>query len=167
MVKLYYNLRDLDFDQLMQIYEEGTRENGRDNYPRLALAEQILAAQQDFYAFLQAFFRNPQAFYAVLEIDGVYRAALRMEPFMDGMLLEALETKPVDRRKGYAKELIKTVLTQLHNSQHTKVYSHIHKKNTASIAVHTACGFENVLPYARYIDGSVLQNSYTFLRILE
>lgn len=166
MVKMIYKIHDMDFDQLMQVYEEGNRENGMENYPRFSSSEQILAAQQDFYGFLQEFFKNTQAFYAVLEEDGVYKVALRMEPYMDGLLLEALETKPSDRRRGYAKKLIVKVLAYLENTQYRKVYSHIHKKNAASIAVHHACGFKQTLPYARYIDGSVLHSSYTFLKTM-
>lgn len=166
MLKIIHSLRDLDFDQLMQVYEEGNRENGRDNYPMLSTAEQLLAAQQDFYAFLQAFFKEKHAFYAVWEVEDEYKAALRLEPFLDGLLLEALETKPSERRKGYAQELINGVASYLQILQHQKIYSHIHKKNTPSIAVHIACGFKNILPYARYIDGSVLHSNCTYLKLL-
>ena len=77
----------------------------------------------------------------------------------DGLLLEALETAPAERRKGYAKALIQAVLPQLGD---VKVYSHVNKRNTASRKTHEACGFVKCLDHAVYADGSVLHDSDTY-----
>ena len=45
----------------------------------------------------------------------------------------------------------------------SKVYSHVSKKNAASMAVHSRCGFEKILDYAAYIDGSVNHSAVTLL----
>ena len=95
--------------------------------------------------------------YAIWVEKDVYVSALRLEPYEDGLLLEALETAPAYRRKGYAEKLMRAV--QMEFPQ--KIYSHVSKKNTASLAVHKKCGFRQVLDYAKYIDGSVVRNAVT------
>ncbi len=162
-MKVIHSLDQLDFGQLMQVYEEGNRENGADLYPSLSAAEQLLAAEQDFYAFLKGFFRVRNAKYFVLIRNHSYVSALRLEPFQDGLLLEALETKPDQRGNGFAKELISAMQASLRKRGHVKLYSHIHKKNIPSLAAHKACGFQRILDHAVYVDGSVLSSSCTML----
>lgn len=166
MLKIIRFLKELDFSQLMRVYEEGNRENGAEFYPHLPEGQQLIRAEQDFYAFLQEFFRGPEAFYAVWTVDGNYAAALRMEPYRDGLLLEALETAPGLRRKGYARALINETKACLRTQGHRKIYSHVNKKNEASLAVHAACGFQRTLEHAVYIDGSVTQRCCTLECIL-
>lgn len=159
MLKIFKSLRELDFRQLMAVYEEGNRENGQDLYPELPEGQQILQAEQDFYQYLrECFFTAEGAFYAVWEEDGRYIAALRLEPYQDGLLLEALETRPDMRRRGHAKALVHAVLEEMRG---VRIYSHVSKRNVASLATHDVCGFRIILDHAVYADGSVLQNSCT------
>lgn len=155
MLKLIYSLRDVHFSQLMDVYIEGNKANGSENYPYLSPEQQLIHAEQDFYAFLREFFAVDRALYAVWETGGRYVSALRMEPYKDGLLLEALETMPDQRRNGYAVKLVQAVLKTVSAEIKMPVYSHVNKHNQASLAVHAACGFERVLEYAVYIDGSV------------
>jgi len=163
MLKIIYSLKDMDFRQLMDVYAEGNRENGCVFYPDLPENQQLLQAEQDFYAYLREFFKDKAAFYAVWAPENVYVAALRMEPYQDGLLLEALETAPEHRRKGYATALVKQTLEELAQNKTCCVYSHVNKTNTASLGVHAACGFKRIAEHAVYADGSVLHNSCTLL----
>ena len=125
------------------------------------LSAGILEAEQDFYAYLRdVFFQTKDVKYYVLEDNGQYLSAFRIEPYQDGYLLEALETAPKHRRKGYAKQLLSEVLPKIS----LPVYSHIHKQNQASLAVHRLCGFQIILDFAQYIDGTNKQDSYTLRR---
>lgn len=167
MLIIAKKLRELSFGQLMEIYREGNLENGREAAPLETEQRQIAIGEQDFYNYLdQVFFRTPQAYYAIWEKDGAYVSALRLEPFRDGLLLEALETRPDCRRKGYAKALITGVLEKLPD---VKVYSHVSKRNFASLRTHESCGFEKKLDYAVCADGSVKQHMVTmcFSGVLE
>lgn len=156
MLLRFDRLSKINFSQLMAVYAEGAAENGREFYPDLPAHQQIFRAEQDFYAYLQTgFFTEPQDVYCIWEENGVYISALRLQQYQDGLLLEALETHPSFRQRGYAKLLMQTVLEEL---KPAKVYSHIGHKNLASQAVHIACGFSKILDRARYADGSV--NSY-------
>ena len=159
MLLLIKKMRDIRFSQLMEVYEEGNRENGADLYPQETPERQLALAEADFYDYLsQVFFPTPGAVYALWEAEGKYVSALRLEPFRDGVLLEALETRPDSRRKGYAAALIKAVQAQLGE---TKIYSHVSRRNIPSMRTHIACGFQKYLDYAVYADGSVRQDTVT------
>lgn len=160
MLTVAKSLRQLRFSDLMEVYQEGNLENAEDLYPHLSQREKRIRAEQDFYTYLtECFFKTPGAAYYIWSARGSYVSALRLEPYRDALLLEALETHPDHRDKGYAKALIQAVLEGVEE----KVYSHISRRNAASIAVHTACGFRKILDYAVYADGSVLRSSDTYL----
>lgn len=160
MLTVAKSLRQLRFSDLMAVYAEGNRENGEELYPHLPPEEQILQAEQDFYAYLSdCFFRTAGAAYYLWSDNGRYVSALRLEPYQDGLLLEALETHPDHRGRGYAKALINAALAE---AECDKIYVHISRRNAPSIAAHTACGFQKILDHAVYADGSVLHTSDTY-----
>ena len=158
MLYLATKLREVDFSALMGVYEEGNRENGALVHPGLPQGQQILRAEQSFHQYLkEVFFPTAGAVYAIWVENDAYVSTLRLEPYEDGLLLEALETAPAHRRKGYAEKLLRAVQVEFPQ----KIYSHVSKKNTASLAVHQKCGFRQVLDYAKYIDGSVVRSAVT------
>ena len=161
MLKIFSDLKQLEFHKLMQVYEEANRENGKDLYPERSASEQLLFAEQDFYGFLELFFQTPEAICAVWEEDGTYLCALRLEPYRDGLLLQGVETIPAFRNRGFAKKLLLAVLEELRSHNPVRVYSHIHKRNVPSLKLHQGCGFSKILDHAVYADGSVLHNSCT------
>ena len=153
MLIIAHKLHEFTFGKLMDVYAEGNLENGQDLWPDETESRQIALAEQEFYNYLQqVFFRTNGAQYLIWEENGRYVSALRLEPYQDGLLLEALETLPQARRKGYAVRLIEASLEFVGNA---KVYSHVHKQNVASLRTHEKCGFAKVLDYAVYADGSV------------
>ncbi len=155
-------LSELNFAQLMEVYREGNEENAKDFFPNVPENQQILAAEQSFHQYLrECFFRTAGARYALWAVNGRYVSALRLEPYQDGLLLEALETIPEQRRKGYAELLVKAVLAELPG---VKIYSHVGKRNLASLKTHEKCGFVRILEHAVYADGSVLSTACTFCR---
>ena len=162
MLILVNRLSALRFSELMHVYHEANVENGRICYPSLSQARQEDAAEQDFYQYLnEVFFRQKDSVYALWQVQGRYTAALRLEPYCDGHLLCALETAPELRQKGYATALVCNVIRHLSAQGCGVLYSHVSKSNTASLRTHLKCGFIVVADYARYTDGSVLQNCYT------
>jgi GNAT superfamily N-acetyltransferase len=146
-------IKDLSFSQLMMVYEEGNRENAEEFWPDMEEGQRMIRAEQEFYQYLrEVFFSTEHARYYVWEENGNYVCALRLEPYRDGMLLEALETHPGHRRMGYAARLIRAVQE---TGGFAKIYSHVGKRNTPSLAVHGKCGFARIREFAAYIDGSV------------
>ena len=154
MLLIAKRLEELDFSALMDIYVEGNLEKAEE-YGDGGL----LRAEREFYDYLREdFFRQQGAFYAVWTEQGSYVSALRLEPYKDGWLLEALETAPDYRKKGYAKALMIAVLEYMDQSI---IYSHVSKRNEASLRTHYACGFQKHLDHVVYLDGSVTNRAVT------
>lgn len=153
MLIIARKLNELSFGKLMEVYREGNLENGQERWPDEPEARQIALAEQDFYNYLQqVFFKTDGARYLIWEERGKYISALRLEPYRDGLLLAALETLPEMRNRGYGTKLVLAALTQTGNA---KIYSHVSKKNSASLRTHEKSGFKRILEYAVYTDGSV------------
>ena len=153
MLIIAEKLRDLSFGKLMEVYGEANLENGQDRWPDEPEARQVALAEEDFYNYLQqVFFKTDDARYLIWEERGRYISALRLEPYRDGLLLAALETRPHMRRYGFAEKLVKAALEYVGDMT---VYSHVSKQNVASLRTHEKCGFEKLLDYAVYADGSV------------
>ena len=161
MLCCIYSMKELPFGALMAVYEQSNQENGEEFWPDLSAGERLLRAEQEFYQYLQqVFFQTEGAVYYLWEVKSRPVCALRLEPYRDGMLLEALETAPEQRRKGYATALIRAALAQVGT---VKIYSHVGKRNEASLKTHIACGFRRISEQAVYADGSVNDRCCTLL----
>jgi GNAT superfamily N-acetyltransferase len=161
MLYLADKLSRLTFSQLMAVYAESNRENAEEFWPELSENERLLRAEEAFYQYLkESFFKTSGAVYAMWMQGGKYAAALRLEPYEDGLLLEALETHPEYRNRGFASDLLTAVLEKFPE----KIYSHVGKRNTPSLRVHEKCGFRTIKDYAVYIDGSVNTKAWTLCR---
>lgn len=159
-------LDQLKFSELMCVYADAIRENGAEFYSNLSDAEQLCEAEQDFYRYLKSvFFRQKESAYCIWEDAGGYCCALRLEPYADGFLLCGLETKPEERRKGYAEKLVFAVQQWLSEKGNVCLYSHVSKLNEPSLLLHKKCGFDIIKDFAVYSDGSVLNSSYTLIFI--
>ena len=162
MLIIARTLAELDFPQLMNIYIEANREHGEDLWPEKSEEEQILLSEQDFHTFLQErFFTKAGALCMIWSIQGSYVSALRLEPYRDGYLMEALETSPDERRKGYACDLIAAMQEWIGKKDTEKVYSHVSKRNIPSLKTHLHCGFEIIMDYSVYSDGTHNDRAYT------
>lgn len=157
MLRMIRSMRELDFRALISVYCDNEEILGRhDQYP-----EKRLDAEQEFYRYLkEVFFRTSGACYAVWEQDGRYLAALRLEPYRDGLLITALETVPEARGKGCATALLSAALQEFTNHI---IYSHVRKDNFPSLRIHEKCGFTRVSDFAVMLNGSVTY-SYCTLR---
>lgn len=154
MLLIANRLGELNFEELMDVYIEGNLEKAEE-YGEGGL----LQAEREFWDYLREdFFRQEGAFYAVWKGSGRYLSALRLEPHRDGWLLEALETAPEQRLNGFAKQLMASALEYLGKGP---VYSHVSKRNVASLRTHYACGFEEWLDHVVYLDGSVSNRAVT------
>lgn len=164
MLLIANTMKELSFSSLMDTYLETNRRQGAQIAPDAYEEEQLRLAEQEFYFYLHdIFFPNPDSLYAVLIDEGVYVSALRLEPYRDGLLLEALETAPAYRKRGCAARLITQVQSWLLQRGEVRIYSHVDKRNHASLNAHRKCGFEKISDCAAYIDGSVDRRAYTFL----
>ena len=160
MLRIFTSLRNIRFGELMEVYRDSNKESASD-WPGLPMGYALALAEQDFRQYLlEGFFPTPGAVCAAWEENGKYISALRLEPYKDGVLLEGLETHPDHRRKGYAAMLISAVQQHLGA---VKIYSHVNKRNTASMKTHEKCGFKQISDHAVYINGNVDYRCCTLL----
>ena len=160
MLILAHSIRELRFGELMEVYTDSNREKATD-WPDLPPMFALQLAEQDHREYLQdVFFRTDGAVLAVWEENGTYVSALRLEPYKDGLLLNALETAPNHRKKGHAVRLIRAVQE---NMGTVKIYSHVNKRNVPSLKTHEACGFRVISDCAVFLSGSVDYRSCTLL----
>ena len=156
MLKIFLNYQELNIHDLFSVCEESLQSKADQK------GTAIIQAEDEFSSYLkEVFFCVPGAFYAVWTDNARYVSALRMEPYEDGFLLSGLETAPDARMKGYATKLLQAVKEYIDCTIRLPVYSHIHKGNTASLALHRKCGFTQHSDFGRLIDGTVSCNYYT------
>ena len=163
MLSSFDGFEKLDFFKLMEVYIEGNVENGLYFWPEETPERRLELAVEKFRSYLRdGFFGTAHGTYYVWSEDGRYVSALRLEQRPDGLLMEALETRPDCRKMGYAKKLIGAVMASLPAG--TRVYSHVHKKNVPSLQTHDSCGFSKALDHSVGADGSVYDHEVTMER---
>lgn len=143
MLKEYKSMTQNEMYTLVhEIYIEGCTENALEKYPDADdLSAAIWAEEASFITYLQSFFASPDNAYYVLEENGMPVCATRLSRIADFYYLEALETPPKYRKKGYASRLLKELTTLLHQRGPVDIRDCVSKTNTASLATHKKCGF--------------------------
>ncbi len=135
------NYGDLDAVKLMGVYAESNLENTDYFFPGEAdKSTAVRKVEAGFLDFLEnSFFSEPEASYWVYEEDGVWVSALRTCLIRPGLYyLEALETRPDRRRKGYGTLLLSGVTDALKKDGAFCIRDCVGKKNTASLKTHDA-----------------------------
>lgn len=143
---------------LFSICQESLLKHGKQDYPSAPEGQALTQAELDLWEYLQTDFFPHHGLYAFWQNGHRLVSALRLEPYRDGLLLEALETLPEERCRGNAKALITAVQREL---QPCVLYSHVAKDNLPSLWVHRDCGFEVKSDCAVFIDGSVSSRFFT------
>jgi ribosomal protein S18 acetylase RimI-like enzyme len=162
MLLIAVSMRQIQFSELMDVYHESNVLNGLEKYSDYPPDRQLLEVEQDFYQYLNSvFYGQKDSFCAIWEADGKYQSALRIEPYQDGSLLCALETRASARCRGYANALIVSLQKYLAEQGSGVLYSHVDKNNLPSLLLHQKCGFQITKDYAVYADGSVFPGSFT------
>ena len=139
--------QNLDARKLMDIYSESNYENTDYFYPGEADKDAAVRKVEDgFLDFLKNdFFGHAGACCWILEEDGIWVSALRISQIQSGLYyLEALETRPDRRGKGYASLLLSGVVDALKKDGPFRLCDCVSKKNTASLKTHEKCGFQIV-----------------------
>ena len=149
MLYLARSLSQLHFGSLMAVYADSNRENGREAWPEEPEMRQIQLAEEEFYRYLsQVFFKTPGAVYAVWKENGRYVSALRLEPYRDGLLLEALETAPEQRRKGFCRRADTGGNSASLREKRSSILMWT-SETCHSLKVHEKCGFRRVADFCR------------------
>ena len=137
----------LDGPRLMEVYAESNYENTDYFFPDMtdkALA--VKKVEEGFLTFLRdEFYAGPGPAYCVWEEAGEWVSALRLNELQPGLYyLEALETRPGYRRRGYAARLLQAVIAHLKDRGPVRICDCVSKGNEPSIRTHLVCGFSIV-----------------------
>lgn len=139
--------QEVDARKLMDVYSESNYENTAYFFPDEADKEAaVRKVEAGFLDYLKNdFFGNRDAAYWILAADGVWVSALRTCMIQEGLYyLEALETRPDRRRRGYGAELLAGVVDSLKKNGPFRLCSCVDKKNVASLKTHEKSGFRVV-----------------------
>lgn len=154
----------IDGRKLMDLYQEGNAENAEHFYP--AMEDRVLAVQKcedDFLEFVRTkFYQRKGSEYWILDEDGVWVSALRLNRIERGhYYIEALETHPEYREKGYATCLLGGVIEDLKGRGPFRLSDCVSKKNEPSVRTHIKCGFA-IVPGAAvdYLNHESSERSY-------
>ena len=168
MLKIVKSLSDLDIEKLLVLYHEDMILLGQEHFFNHSPFDMIRAAEDSFITYLREdFFKQKDSLYAIWNVQDEYKAALRLQQYNDGLMLDALMTATEERRKGYAINLLSAVQEYLSSMSYGVLYSHIDKRNIASLELHKKCGFRCLRDSARYLDGTVTHNSLTMQYLIK
>jgi len=163
MMQIFDNLSQVQYSELMDVYEESNILAGLENYPGEDKYTSRMLAEQDYYQYLsQVFFHISGSYLVVWMEQGRYISALRLEPYQDGLLIAGIETAPAYRRRGYARRLLTETVSCFTDQRHAILYAHIFKDNKASISLHETCGFCKFADKATFLDGTMSTQAYTY-----
>ena len=130
--------------QLMDVYRESNAENTAYFYPDISDKNEALQnVERDFLRYIEHdFLADSKNRLMVLEKDGIWVCALRLYCVAERLYyIEALETSPEHRRKGYAAQLLTGVMDLLKEQGPYTIRDCVDKKNTASLLTHQKAGF--------------------------
>lgn len=128
---------------VQSVYPEGCLDNARWKYPdREDLSEAIREQEQGFVAFLKEFLEEDRNRYFLWEEGGEWVSALRLTKLSDCLYLEALETAPAHRKKGYGEKLFHGMVEYLQQEGPVVIRDNVSKRNIPSLEWHRKCGFE-------------------------
>ena len=133
--------------KLIDIYAESNWDNTDYFYPdERDKAKAVKQVEADFLDFLEKdFLKQDGSTLWVLEVKSEWVSALRTSKIRDRLYyLEALETSPDQRHKGYASLLLSAVIDALKKDGPFRLCDCVSKKNIASLKTHEKCGFKIV-----------------------
>ena len=135
MINIVTQIDENTISRLLSVYSE-SMDDMKINFTNDA--EMRLA----YASFLRDFVKNPKQLIVVETFDGDWVSALRAIETTEGCwFLEAVETKPDERKKGFGKKLLRHTIDYLKNHGMTELTCTIAKNNYMSQALHGKCGF--------------------------
>lgn len=122
--------------------------------------------KKEYHKFIKKFLdeETRTQFVAVYFNENRIVSALRMIEISDqNWFLEALETTPSERQKGFGKLLVKKLVEDINMRNGKSIIAHIHKSNQESIKLHESCGFRVTNNLVHDEDGHYYKNHLEFI----
>ena len=157
MLQIIRSINHLDLREITQIYEDAGFDSTPSGFKQLKSHDRQKVS--NIYECFYDLFRLG-GFCGLWIVDGRVVSAVRAECFEDGYLISGLVTRIEYRGNGYASNLLSGVV----DAAGKKCYSHVDKRNKASLLVHRKCGFQHMSDFAYLLDGTVTTNAYTLVK---
>lgn len=143
MLLVFETMNEDEMLRMVQgVYREACLDNARWHHPDCAdLSEAIREQEQGFVEFLKEFLAEERNQYFLWEDAGEWVSALRLTKLDGFYYLEALETAPEHRKKGYGAKLMQAVAEYLQKHGPVVIRDNVSKKNVPSLELHKKCGF--------------------------
>lgn len=158
---VFKDFESVDAEQFLNIYKESSADNAQKWFPELEKAEALKEYENGFLGFMKNDFFSGGGLLFIIADCGCYVSALRLyEKAPAEYYLEALETNPDCRKKGYGREVLLQLQRYLKN--HSKSYiltAHVEKTNIPSLKAHKSAGFEITADYV-IEDGEKIDTDY-------
>lgn len=135
--------KDEMYRLVQSVYKEASYELAKEKHPDMEDLTEAIREEENYYVekFLSKFLLKEEHAYCVLEENGEWVSALRLAKCDGYHFMEAMETAPAHRHKGYASKLMTEVLKYLAENHTGILRSNVRKTNVASLATHRKCGF--------------------------
>lgn len=140
----------IDRDAFMALYRGSALENVPAWYPELPEDEGLRTYEDSYWEYMSGPLWEEGGVQALLADETGYRSGLRLYP-REGenqWFLEALETRPDCRGRGFGLRALWETIRALEAEGPVRLECHVHKTNAASLATHAAAGFVRTLDYA-------------------
>lgn len=157
-------LSDKDAILLMSIYKENNKKNIHCFFPKIHNEDQGLKMVEEEYTkwLRDDFLKSKNTVCYVWVENDVWVSSLRFHCVANKVyFIEALETHPEYRRRGYAEKLINSIIDRLKENDNFEIRSYTSITNVASRNTHNRCGFltldEKPFDYTtqEYVDNAV------------
>ena len=157
----------LDREEFSAVYRGSALENCRGMYPEEPTSQAAVERYEaDHLAYMAGPFWEEGGVLLVLAgEDGRYLAAVKLYPGTgEGCWqMEALETRPGERRKGYGLRLLRETQGWLERAGGGTLLSHVGRGNLASLGAHQAAGFRRAREGWAQPDGGPAPAQYTMV----
>ena len=164
----FYSIQSADESTvagLLHVYAQITEDLYQKDYAGRYIGEEDARTAQkvDYADFLAAFISHDDRFIFALREGNVIAAALRVIHMGgDNWYLEALGTAPEYRGKGCARRLLTETKGCMRALSACSIVSVVREDNTASRAVHEACGFADIGKTAKDMEGTVIKDCLVY-----
>ena len=160
MLLVWTSTDGLDREQFSAVYRGSALENCREMYPEEHTPQAALARyEQEHLAYMDGpFFQEERGLLFILASrEGRYRAAVKLYPWQGERRwhIEALETRPEDRGKGYGTQVLREMIARLEQDGPVTLRSEVGNGNASSLHAHLKAGFRQRAEPVTERDGSV------------
>lgn len=164
-IMIFHDPEGLNKEEFLAVYKGSAEINAPQWYPDLPFEAAVQKYESGYWDFMQRSFWEEKGVLLVAHSDSHYvSAVVAYQKENHSFLIEALETAPNERGKGYGKIVLKEMLDFLvHSDSNATVYSFTGKKNIASQRTHASLGMEKLHDYWQDESGTIDNTQITYV----